>query len=70
MYLYEIFLKIFNQINELVYFSIAIFFIVAIFRNKKIKGAFGEFIVNYIILKKFNKNKYRLIKNVTLKTKD
>jgi hypothetical protein len=68
--IFDIFLSAFNQLGSFFYFIIFILFISFILKNKTIKGMLGEFIVNFIISKKFNKHKYRLLKNVTLNTED
>ena len=63
-------LNAFNQLGSFLYFIIFILAFTFILKNKTIKGMLGEFIVNFIISKKFNKHKYRLLKNITLKTED
>lgn len=60
---------IFTPLLQLWYF-IPIVLIVAFFRTSTGKGIIGEFLVNLFTKLKLDKNKYYLIKNVTLPTED
>jgi len=60
---------IFTPLLQLWYF-IPIVLIVAFFRTSTGKGIIGEFLVNLFTKLKLDKNKYHLIKNVTLPTED
>ena len=52
------------------WYLIPVFFIIAFFKSPYFKGRMGEAIVNSAIKRKLDKNKYHLIKDVTLPTAD
>ena len=70
MNIFDIFSNALSNLNTFTYFIIFILFVAFLLKNRVVKGMLGEFMVNFIIRSTFNKHKYRLLKNVTLKTED
>lgn len=59
-----------NQIYGTLWYLVPFFVIVTILKSAWFKGVFGEFIVNLSAKLFLDKEKYHLIKNVTLPTED
>lgn len=64
------FLPIINQIVGVIWYLIPIVILVGVFRSPWFKGVFGEWLVNFSAKLSLDKEKYRLIKNVTLPIED
>jgi ribosomal protein L37AE/L43A len=64
------FTPILNQIYGTLWYLVPFFVIVTLLKSSWFKGVFGEFIVNFSTKLFLNKEKYHLIKNVTLPTQD
>lgn len=64
------FSPIFSQIVSALWYLIPIAILVVIFKSPWFKGVVGEFVVNLSAKLLLDKEKYHLIKNVTLPTKD
>jgi restriction system protein len=64
------FLPIINQIVDVLWYLIPIAILAGILKSPWFKGVVGEFIVNYSAKLLLDKEKYHLIKNVTLPTED
>ena len=64
------FMLIFNQIYVILWYLIPFFILIIFLKSSWFKGVFGEFIVNLSAKLFLDKNKYHLIKNVTLPTED
>ena len=64
------FSPIINQIVGALWYLIPIAILAVVFKSPWFKGIFGEFIVNLSAKLLLDKEKYHLIKNVTLPTED
>ena len=64
------FTLIFNQMYGTLWYLIPFFILASILKSAWFKGVFGEFIVNLSAKLFLDKEKYHLIKNVTLPTED
>lgn len=65
-----VFNQIFNQIYGTLWYLVPLFVIITLIRTPWFKGVFGEFIVNLNAKLFLDKEKYHLIKGVTLPTED
>lgn len=61
---------IINQVVSAIWYLIPIGIVVVIFKSSWFKDVIGEFVVNLSAKLMLDKNKYHLIKNVTLPTED
>ena len=59
-----------SQINNVLWYLISVGLLIATLKSPWFKGVVGEFIVNLSARMFLDKNKYHLIKNVTLPTED
>jgi predicted RNA-binding Zn-ribbon protein involved in translation (DUF1610 family) len=64
------FTPILNQIYGTLWYLVPFFVIITILKSAWFKGVFGEFVVNLSAKLFLDKEKYHLIKNVTLPTED
>ena len=64
------FSPIINQLVGVLWYLLPIGIVVIIFKTSWFKGVMGEFVVNLTAKMLLDKNKYHLIKNVTLPTED